>query len=307
MLECGTTATVAVVQGHRLCLGCVGDSTAVLGSCPDEEGEALHLTGDVSAEVLTERHWGRHEAERRRIEAGYAHCSKVLEDGYVKAIDGPLAGYEISVTRALGHLGMERHGVTAEPYVITRLLDANHCCLILASDGVWDHVTPLEAVNHVMDSAAEGRTAQEAAAALAHHACELGLTGPSGEQDNTSCAVLFLWAKEGEVISRRASAMASSLGSHHSSGVSLAGLAIRGGGGRGSPALPGSPLTGGGGGGPPGRDLRRKSVNISQIQMASSRLRAAQGAAAAAAAGGGAAGGAEAPSDPYAKPAPRSK
>ena len=156
-IESGTTATVCIVQGHRLCLGCVGDSSAVLGSCPSSDREEDHFRGDMTAEVLTLRHWGCDEGEKERIVSGFSYNTRVLDDGYVKAIDGPLAGYELSVTRALGHPGMEVHGVIAEPYVITKVLSENDCCIILASDGVWDRVTPEEAVNFVMDAASEGQ------------------------------------------------------------------------------------------------------------------------------------------------------
>ena len=203
-LESGSTATVAVVQGRRLCLGCVGDSSAVLGSCPPSSDQD-HYNGDVTAQLLTRRHWGCDEGEKERIVSGFSSTTRVLDDGYVKSIEGPLAGYELSVTRALGHVGMEVHGVTAEPYIITRVLDENDCCLILASDGVWDRVTPEEAVNFVMDCASEGQSASQASDSLVQHAVDLGLMSPGGEQDNTSAAVIFLWAKEEEVSNRRAS------------------------------------------------------------------------------------------------------
>jgi len=47
MLECGCTATMAVVQGRRLLLGDVGDSQAVLGSCESS------AEGTFNAEVDT--------------------------------------------------------------------------------------------------------------------------------------------------------------------------------------------------------------------------------------------------------------
>lgn len=44
--------------------------------------------------------------------------------------EGPWAGYELSVTRALGHKNVLEHGVVAEPYVMTRDLIQQHCCLV---------------------------------------------------------------------------------------------------------------------------------------------------------------------------------
>lgn len=76
LVEFGCTATLAVVQGNRLCLANVGDSQAVLGSMDDE--------GEISAEVITQRHYGKHEGEAARIRQQHAHHTRILDDGYIK-------------------------------------------------------------------------------------------------------------------------------------------------------------------------------------------------------------------------------
>ncbi|GAX81526.1 hypothetical protein CEUSTIGMA_g8954.t1 [Chlamydomonas eustigma] len=190
MLECGCTATVAVVQGRRLLLADVGDSAAVLGSCTSDNVVCEEC--NFSAEALTERHWGLNAAEAERLRTDYGHCTRILEDGYVKMLDGHLNGYELAVTRALGHKNLGSFGIISEPHIIVRDLEERHCCLVLASDGVWDVMTPMEAVQHVMSSAGQGRSAKEAAEALVQHAVQLGLSGRHAEQDNTSAAVVFL-------------------------------------------------------------------------------------------------------------------
>lgn len=63
---------------------------------------------------------------------------------------------------------------------------------VLASDGIWDVMSPREVVSHVMESASERKTAQQAAAALVDAAVQLGLSSPGGEQDNTSAIVMYL-------------------------------------------------------------------------------------------------------------------
>ncbi len=63
---------------------------------------------------------------------------------------------------------------------------------MVASDGVWDVMSPSEVVGFVMDLASEGKTAPQAAAALVRHAVELGLASPGGSHDNTSAAVVWL-------------------------------------------------------------------------------------------------------------------
>ena len=44
--------------------------------------------------------------------------------------EGPWMGYELSVTRALGHKNIQKYGVTPEPYVVTRDLEPQHFCLV---------------------------------------------------------------------------------------------------------------------------------------------------------------------------------
>ena len=44
--------------------------------------------GECSAEVLTERHWGRDEGEAARIRGAHAQEVKLLEDGYLRVREG---------------------------------------------------------------------------------------------------------------------------------------------------------------------------------------------------------------------------
>ncbi len=47
-------------------------------------------------------------------------------------------GYQLSMTRALGHSMLSDFGVIWAPSVRLHRLAPGDCCLILASDGVWD-------------------------------------------------------------------------------------------------------------------------------------------------------------------------
>eukprot|EP00967_Tisochrysis_lutea_P018505 scaffold20961_cov24-Tisochrysis_lutea.AAC.3 len=51
------------------------------------------------------------------------------QDGYIQATAGPWAGYELSVTRALGHKNLEAYGVVAKPHVAMLKLEQKHTCL----------------------------------------------------------------------------------------------------------------------------------------------------------------------------------
>lgn len=186
LLECGATCTVAVMQGRRLVVGNVGDSSAVLGSLDED--------GGVSARLLTFQHCGLHPAEAARIAEGYSGRVRILpNDGYM-SVSGPSiwAGYELGVTRALGHKHMEYFGVLHKPSVACLDLRPEDCCVVIASDGVWDVMEPREVVNRVMETLSDGRSAAAAARQLVEDAVELAKGGPAGEADNTSACVIAL-------------------------------------------------------------------------------------------------------------------
>ncbi|KAL6764123.1 phosphatase 2C-like domain-containing protein [Haematococcus lacustris] len=185
LLECGTTATTVVLQGGVLCLANVGDSLAVLGV---DQGPGQGLSGHF----ITCRHFGLNPEEAERIRQQHATTTEVLEDGYVRVVEGQWAGYELAVTRALGHLHMAQYGIIDTPFVTLLRLTHVNPCLILASDGVWDMVGADEAVAHVMASLAQGLSAGEAAKALVQLAVSRGLASPDGRQDNTSAIVVSL-------------------------------------------------------------------------------------------------------------------
>ncbi len=122
-----------------------------------------------------------------------SHNRRILQaDGYLSIFTGPWAGYELSVTRALGHKHLERFGVLCEPAVARCSLRPEDCCLIVATDGLWDVMDPREAVNRVMDVVSEGRSAREAARELVEHAVALAEGSPEADADNTTVLVAVL-------------------------------------------------------------------------------------------------------------------
>lgn len=62
---------------------------------------------------------------------------------------------------------------------------------IIASDGVWDHMKPDEAVECVMEARAGGADAVGAAQTLVKKAEQIGLSSPDREADNTSAIIVF--------------------------------------------------------------------------------------------------------------------
>lgn len=72
-MECGCTCTAAVLRGHTLCIGHVGDSQAVLGSRVGSSGYSLR--------VLTQKHNCLNAAEVERV---LSHCQAA---GRLQAVD----------------------------------------------------------------------------------------------------------------------------------------------------------------------------------------------------------------------------
>eukprot|EP00878_Enallax_costatus_P026766 GHUV01028757.1.p1 GENE.GHUV01028757.1~~GHUV01028757.1.p1 ORF type:complete len:339 (+),score=67.78 GHUV01028757.1:166-1182(+) len=182
LLECGTTCTLAVTQGDQVALANVGDTAAALVSLSDD---------DVVAKFLTVDHNGRNEQEAQRIAKQHGKMARISEDrGYLSIFVGMWAGYELSVTRALGHKNLEAFGVLCEPAVTTFQLRPEDTCLIIASDGVWDVMDSREAANRVMDVVSGGGSAKEAAKQLVQDTVMLAECSPDGDADNTSAVVL---------------------------------------------------------------------------------------------------------------------
>lgn len=141
----GTTASV-VVHDHvndKITVSHVADSTVVLGSWDPA------LT-TVTAQQLTRDHKPDLKDERARIEkAG----GRVVFDGYanyrVYAKNG--AKYPgLNMSRCLGDLkGHSDAGCSCEPEVKTIQMDERSHVLLLCSDGVWEFITPQEAIDIV--------------------------------------------------------------------------------------------------------------------------------------------------------------
>ena len=182
VLEYGTTATVALVQGRGVAVANVGDSLATLGS---EQDGAYHVR------LLTRRHWGGDAGERARLERDFGRLVRLEdEDGYLTVNEGRLSGYQLAMTRALGHCVLSQYGVIPRPSVQRHTLSRDDLCLILASDGVWETCSPSEAVVCLCDLLAQGQSVPEAALELARSAVELSTAAsPDIGADNTTVAV----------------------------------------------------------------------------------------------------------------------
>jgi serine/threonine protein phosphatase PrpC len=138
----GTTATIALVYNDKLIVANVGDSRAVMCSDSTTHSKVIEITTDHTPYIA---------AERQRIEA---HGGKIsLKKHGVLRVEGQLA-----VTRRIGGVvSGSKHILTAVPDVHTYSLNDNadstnnYQFVILSTDGLWDVVTSIEAVQIVQD------------------------------------------------------------------------------------------------------------------------------------------------------------
>ena len=102
------------------------------------------------------------------------------------------------MSRALGHrLLSAEHGLLTTPNVRRLKLEPRHCCLIVASDGVWDNLPAREAVRTVMQAVDNGASAEQAARELTSRAVSAACSaGKGGGADNATAVVYILDTKQ---------------------------------------------------------------------------------------------------------------
>jgi serine/threonine protein phosphatase PrpC len=140
-LGSGSTATLALATADALHVAHVGDSRAVL--CRRAPGGALR------AEVLTADHnvvsSARGELEQLEARGGCIMGRHIAANG----VDGML-----QLTRSLGDVPLHRKSIVRdEPEVTSLTRTGDELFLLIASDGLWDHVSPAEAVEWVAERA----------------------------------------------------------------------------------------------------------------------------------------------------------
>lgn len=179
----GTTATIVVHDRtkRKLWVAHAGDSGCCLRRRSPSGGftEAVALTMDHTPEL---------EMERARIEqAG----GRVHFDGRSHRVYAANAQYPgLNMSRALGILkGQAEAGITAEPTVTEVFLTEEDVSLILCSDGVWQHIAPLEAAEIVASCPS---IAAHAVEALAVEARSRWLEDDEGLVDDITALVVDL-------------------------------------------------------------------------------------------------------------------
>ncbi|XP_041348263.1 uncharacterized protein LOC121367884 [Gigantopelta aegis] len=165
----GTTASIAIIKNSKIYIGHVGDSGIVLG-CNEANQSSNYPAIHASAKCLTKDHKPESPEEKSRIEesGGAVMCKsgvqRVVWRRPTLNHKGPIRRSThideipfLAVARSLGDLWSydyynEKFVVSPEPDVSVHRLDANkHKCLIFASDGLWNMVSPEESVTLVMN------------------------------------------------------------------------------------------------------------------------------------------------------------
>jgi len=180
-LHSGTTATVVVhdTARERVVVSHVGDSKAVLLR---REGNSSVLT----AKELTEDHRPQDPGERRRIEKQGGKVVCISGHHRVKTRQGVVG---LNMSRTIGDCDAHGSGVSAHPDVSMHDLDPEEdVAVLVASDGVWEVISPREAAEIV--SAFPRHEAMAAAQCLADKAITIWLRETGGVVVDDVTAVL---------------------------------------------------------------------------------------------------------------------
>mmetsp|Transcript_1491 Transcript_1491/g.3099 ORF Transcript_1491/g.3099 Transcript_1491/m.3099 type:complete len:414 (-) Transcript_1491:147-1388(-) len=168
----GCTATVAMIAGDQLHVAQAGDSQAVLS----RGGSAVPLSIVHSPNVRSERQ--RIEEAGGYVRMGKGNCLRVYDDQNI----GGLA-----ITRSLGDYWLKSplcKVLSGVPDVQSFKLNPADEFVIVASDGLWDKVTPACAVKYLRKK--NPKTPQEASQLLVR------LARRRGSGDNIGVVVVFL-------------------------------------------------------------------------------------------------------------------
>ena len=115
-MEVGNTATVVFINNKLLYCANVGDSSCCLIG--------------KTAEFISVDHKCKNKKEAKRIEK---EGGRIEED----RLNGILC-----ITRGLGDFDLKNKGLIADPHVVKRLIDHSLDYCVIASDGVWDVLSP---------------------------------------------------------------------------------------------------------------------------------------------------------------------
>ncbi|KAH6758028.1 hypothetical protein C2S52_023109 [Perilla frutescens var. hirtella] len=137
----GSTGTIVLLYNGQLLVANVGDSKALLCS---KKGDS---SKEVYVDELTRDHHPDREDEKARIKAA---------GGFITREDVPRVNGILAMSRAIGDIYLKRYGVTAEAEITGwRTFTTENSYLVVASDGVFETLTPKNVCDLLHDKASE--------------------------------------------------------------------------------------------------------------------------------------------------------
>lgn len=136
----GSTCVSVLVAGKTVVCANVGDSRAVLVKQIHGKWEARDLSTDHKPGLPSEQ--ARIQAQGGRISPYRDSLGGAVGPLRVWMQDEDIPG--LAMSRSIGDLLASRLGVSAEPEVLEKELEAEDKALILASDGLWEFFTSQE-------------------------------------------------------------------------------------------------------------------------------------------------------------------
>lgn len=147
--QSGTTATVAIVDGEAgtITVAHVGDSTLMVSRGP----EVTFSTKDHKVDAAVAKEVAARGGDVRTL-PGDDQTLRVFSKG--QAVPG------LAMSRSLGDLEAQALGVSCTPEVRCNAFGPQ-CLLVIASDGVWDHLPPPLAAQHLARGSMAGHTVEQ--------------------------------------------------------------------------------------------------------------------------------------------------
>eukprot|EP00656_Telonema_subtile_P036356 TRINITY_DN40340_c0_g1_i1.p1 TRINITY_DN40340_c0_g1~~TRINITY_DN40340_c0_g1_i1.p1 ORF type:complete len:322 (+),score=88.35 TRINITY_DN40340_c0_g1_i1:159-1124(+) len=183
----GTTMIVVLVTPHKVHVAWAGDSRCAMGS------------GAAEGKPLSRDHTVSIQSEWRRVErAGGRRMLNEQTGGARVVVPGnrPDEFHTLAMSRSLGDKAFHAAGVIATPDVNTfELADCTGpCMLVVASDGVWEHIDNTEAVQIIASpaGAAQPDTAQAACHRLMQHTAKTWAKANPMYRDDITAVVVDL-------------------------------------------------------------------------------------------------------------------
>eukprot|EP00826_Nyctotherus_ovalis_P066652 TRINITY_DN9878_c0_g1_i9.p1 TRINITY_DN9878_c0_g1~~TRINITY_DN9878_c0_g1_i9.p1 ORF type:complete len:446 (-),score=94.89 TRINITY_DN9878_c0_g1_i9:875-2212(-) len=141
----GTTLVAVLLAGDRLICANVGDSRAVVGKLRNSQWTAHAISRDHKPDSPQE--YERIINSNGRVQSYMSTNGTPLGPKRVWKKDENVPG--LAMSRALGDRSASEAGVICTPEIVEKQLDKEDKLLVLASDGVWEHMENEEAVEIV--------------------------------------------------------------------------------------------------------------------------------------------------------------